>query len=296
MTAGHVRAASAAAVQPTCICAERRWGGNMSAMQKQRIYVGVVGFSDVERHALNTMFRLSETRELSYAPWVPLVAPGAKPPVVGADVMLVDGESAEAVLSHAKVMPSGQCLIWVGPGAPAHAWRVLERPIQWASVLSDLDAVYAARQAHLGLLDLDVTRPAPLDLESSPERVRRALLVGLSGQERLALRSRLAAMAVPEIDEVDSTEATMNLMRRHPYCCGVFNLDNPHLDAWSLARYFGQGNPQALTMGISEHAGPLAAWWRRRRVVRDAQRTGIKALLGRPLQTNDLIQGLERLR
>ena len=268
----------------------------MTAMQKQRIYVGVVGFSDVERHALNTMFRLSETRELSYAPWVPLVAPGAKPPVVGADVMLVDGESAEAVLSHAKVMPSGQCLIWVGPGAPAHAWRVLERPIQWASVLSDLDAVYAARQAHLGLLDLDVTRPAPLDLESSPERVRRALLVGLSGQERLALRSRLAAMAVPEIDEVDSTEATMNLMRRHPYCCGVFNLDNPHLDAWSLARYFGQGNPQALTMGISEHAGPLAAWWRRRRVVRDAQRTGIKALLGRPLQTNDLIQGLERLR
>jgi hypothetical protein len=175
---------------------------------------------------------------------------------------------------------------------------VLDRPIQWASVLNDLDAVYAARQADSGLLDLDVTRPAPLDLElePSPEPVRRALLVGLNGQERLTLRAGLTAMAVPEIDEVDSTEATMNLMRRHPYCCGVFNLDDPHLDAWSLARYFGQGNPRALNMGISEHAGPLAAWWRRRRVVRDAQRTGIHALLGRPLQTTDLMQGLERLR
>ena len=168
----------------------------MTVMQKQRIFVGVVGFSDVERHALNTVFRLSETRELSYAPWVPLVAPGAKPPAMNAEVMLVDGESAEAVLSHAKGLPTGQRLIWVGPGAPAHAWRVLDRPIQWASVLNDLDAVYAARQADSGLLDLDVTRPAPLDLEleSSPEPVRRALLVGLNGQERLTLRAGLTAM------------------------------------------------------------------------------------------------------
>ena len=45
-------------------------------MLNQRIYVSVVGFSDVERHALNTIFRLSEDRDVSYAPWVPLVAPG----------------------------------------------------------------------------------------------------------------------------------------------------------------------------------------------------------------------------
>jgi len=270
----------------------------MPAMQKQRIYVGVVGFSDMERHALNTVFRLSEERELSYAPWVPMMAPGAKSPTMGAEVMLVDGDSAEAVLSHAKAMPAGQRLIWVGPGAPAHAWRVMERPIRWASVLHDLDAVFAARQADSGFLDLDVTRPAPLDLdlESSPEPVRRALLVGLSGQDRLALRSQLAGVAVAEIDEVDTTEVTMDLMRRHPYCCGVFNLDNPHLDAWSLARYFAQGNPQAMSMGISEHAGPLATWWRRRRVKADIQRTGINALLGKPLRVEELASVFERLR
>ena len=111
-------------------------------MQKQRILVSVVGFSDVERHALNTVFRLSQERELSYAPWVPMAAPGAVIPAGVAQVALVDGESLEAVLSHAKEMPPGQRLIWVGSDAPAHAWRGLSRPIQWSVVLDDLDAVY----------------------------------------------------------------------------------------------------------------------------------------------------------
>ena len=59
-------------------------------MLNQRIYVSVVGFSDVERHALNTIFRLSEDRDVSYAPWVPLVAPGAQPTLMTAEVLLVD--------------------------------------------------------------------------------------------------------------------------------------------------------------------------------------------------------------
>ena len=134
-------------------------------MLNQRIYVSVVGFTDVERHALNTIFRLSEDRDVSYAPWVPLVAPGAQPTLMTAEVLLVDGESAEAVLSHAKETPTGQRLIWVGPDAPDHAWRVMQRPIQWAHVLHDLDAVYAARLVDSGYLDLDFTSPAPLGAE-----------------------------------------------------------------------------------------------------------------------------------
>ncbi|EWS63223.1 hypothetical protein Y695_03545 [Hydrogenophaga sp. T4] len=78
----------------------------MTVMQKQRIFVGVVGFSDVERHALNTVFRLSETRELSYALGAARRS-RRKPPAMNAEVMLVDGESAEAVLSHAKACPPG---------------------------------------------------------------------------------------------------------------------------------------------------------------------------------------------
>lgn len=267
-------------------------------MLKQRIYVSVVGFSDVERHALNTIFRLSEERELSYAPWVPLVAPGATPPLMTAEVLLVDGESAEAVLSHAKETPSGQRLIWVGTHAPEHAWRVMQRPIPWAQVLHDLDAVYAARLVDSGYLDLDVTSPARLDADPMEPQApaRRALLVGTDPMERETLRQRLVAVGVPDIDEVSNTESAVELISRNLYCCGAFNLDEQHLDAWSLARLFANSNPQALSIGLSEHAGPVAAWWSRRRVRRDTQRAGINALLSRPLQAHELGPWLERLR
>ncbi len=191
----------------------------MTFMQKQRVLVSVVGFSDVERHALNTVFRLSQSRDLSYAPYVPLTAPGVAVPKGVSEVALVDGESAEAVLSHAKEMPSGQRLIWIGRDAPDHAWRVMDRPIDWAAVLHDLDAVYAANQADSGLLDLDVTAPAPLDPAFGEDviGVRRALVVGADEQERTYLRTRLALAGVAQVDEVTTTEAAMTI---HSWTCG----------------------------------------------------------------------------
>lgn len=261
-------------------------------MARQRIFVSVVGFTDVERHGLNTVFRLSEEREPCYALWAPLVAPGSDPVLGHADVALVDGECAEAVLAQAKALPQGQRLIWVGPGAPEHVWRVLDRPIHWATVLDDLDAVFAAQQIDSGLLDLDITEPAPLepDADSEPRALRRALLVGSGADERTYLRARLALAGVVETDEADSTEGAMELMGRHAYCCGVFNLDDLHIDAWSLARVFSERFPQALTVGSSELAGPLAAWWSRRRVRRDTRRAGITALVSRPLQPPEISQ------
>jgi len=270
-------------------------------MQKQRILVSVVGFSDVERHALNTVFRLSQERELSYAPWVPLAAPGAVIPAGVAQVALVDGESLEAVLSHAKEMPPGQRLIWVGPDAPEHAWRVLDRPIEWAAVLHDLDLVFAARQADSGLLDFDVTAPSPLDLDldmdmagvESTDTVRRALVVGAEDEEGTYLRSRLALAGVGLVDEVIGTETALELMERNRYVCGVFNLDDHRIDVWSLMRDFIQRNPKAMTLATTELAGPLAGWWRRRRVRRDAHRVGITALLQRPFQPRQVSEWLD---
>lgn len=268
-------------------------------MLKQRIYVSVVGFSDVERHALNTIFRLSEEREVSYAPWVPLVAPGAQPTLMTAEVLLVDGQSAEAVLSHAKETPTGQRLIWVGPDAPDHAWRVMQRPIQWAHVLHDLDAVYAARLVDSGYLDLDFTSPAPLGADPSepaPPPLRRALVVSSDLAEREALRLRLSAVGVLDIDEVSNTESAVELVGRNAYLCSAFNLDEHHLDAWSLARLFAQHNPQALNIGLSAHVGPDGHWWSRRRVQRDARKAHLTTVLARPVQAHDLAPWLDLLR
>ena len=261
-------------------------------MVKQRIYVQVVGFSDVERHALNTVFRLSEERELSYVPWVPLTAPGVQATRL-AEVALVDGDCAEAVLSHARETPPGQRLIWIGTNAPGHAWRVLHRPIQWAAMLNDLDAVFVARQADSGFLDLDVTQPGLLEPDSAFQN-KRALVVGAAA-ERGQLAGWLARVGVLDVDQADSTEAALECIGRHRYVCGVFDLDEHHVDTWQLARLFAQHNASALTVGVSEHADPLAPWLNRRRLKRDTQRTGINALVGRPLREAALHRWLELL-
>lgn len=269
----------------------------MRPMQQQRIFVSVVGFSDVERHALNTVFRLSEDRELAYEPWAPQVGVRSDLPVTAAHVALVDGESAQAVLVHARELPPGQRLIWVGPDAPAQAWRVMQRPIQWSSVLTDLDAVYAARQVDSGLLDLDITWPTPLELvdRNVPAVSKRALLVGMTLDDAMYLRSRLALSDVLETDDAQGTEAALALIGCKQYCCGVFNLDDHQVDVWSLARLFRDRFPQAITMALSETAGPLGDWWNRRRTRRNTQRAGISALLARPLQPREISQWVDLL-
>ena len=267
-------------------------------MLNPRIYVSVVGFTDVERHALNTIFRLSEEREVSYAPWVPLTAPGAQASPMTAEVLLVDGESAEAVLAHARETPTGQRLIWVGPDAPEHAWRVMQRPIQWAEVLHDLDAVYAARMVDSGYLDLDFTSPAPLGADPSLPVTppRRALLVSNDLGEREILRLRLTLAGIDEVDEVGNTESAVELIRRNHYCFAAFNLDEHHLDTWSLASLLAEHDPQACNLGLRQHVGPQGHWWSRRRVLRDARKARLTAVLARPLLPQELAPWLEPLK
>ncbi|HEY9094437.1 MAG TPA: hypothetical protein VIN35_01740 [Hydrogenophaga sp.] len=243
------------------------------------------------------MFRLSAEGEVRYALWVP-ATDGSAPSPLNAEVALVDGDCAEAVLFHARALPVGQRLIGVGSHAPEHAWRVLSRPIQWAAMVHDLDAVFAAKRADSGFLDFDISVPQPLSpAEGAPVPVRRrALLVGARGRDLLTLRSQLQGVGVEEFDETDVTDMAAELIRRHRYCCGVFSLDVAHLDAWALARLFAARHPEAMTLGITEHAGPLAAWWSKRLLRRDTQKAGLNALLGLPLQDDQLAACMERLR
>ena len=122
------------------------------------------------------------------------------------------------------------------------------------------------------------------------------MLAGVKGKDLLALRAQLLAIGVEQLDETDMTDYAAELIGRNQYCCGVFNMDEAHLDAWSLARLFADRHPQAMTLGITEHAGPLAAWWNKRLVRRETQRAGVNALLGLPLQPDQLAECMQRLR
>ena len=72
------------------------------------VFVKVVGFRDVERHALNTLFRLSMERSTCYSLWTP------EAPVMP-HIALIDAESYEGgiLLGSPKLNPNLK-LICVG--------------------------------------------------------------------------------------------------------------------------------------------------------------------------------------
>ena len=101
------------------------------------VFVKVVGFRDVERHALNTLFRVAAEQSTCYALWTP------ESPVMP-HIALVDAESYEAGMALASPgLNPNLKLICVGTGAPERAWRVFPRPINWSAILHSLDLLFA---------------------------------------------------------------------------------------------------------------------------------------------------------
>lgn len=97
--------------------------------------IRVIGLTDTERHAFNSVVRLSQGRNPSYTIW----QPGDGRP----DILLLDGEHADS----AKVAQSNRNqpdhMIWLGDGVPDFVHYSLQRPLQWMMVLQQMDTLIA---------------------------------------------------------------------------------------------------------------------------------------------------------
>ncbi len=195
------------------------------------VFVKVVGFRDVERHALNTVFRLSMERPTWYALWTP------EAPVLP-HVALIDVESYEAGV--AITLPSlnrSLKLICVGEGAPDHAWRVFQRPINWTAVLHAMDQLFAGASVDIPLDAVDGESTTLI-----PPGVRVSLLVSPSREERLYLRARLALAGLIEVDEAGTVaEAVVKARERH-YDLALVDLDMPD-EPWNLVERLSSHEP-----------------------------------------------------
>ena len=194
------------------------------------VFVKVVGFREVERHALNTLFRLSADRPTSYAVWTP------EAPIMP-HVALIDVDSYEAGLALASPgLNRNLKLICVGNGAPAHAWRVFARPLNWTAVLHAMDQLFAK----VGVdIDLDLDGDAS---SAVPPGVRVTLLVDPSRDERLYLRARLALAGLIEVDEVESVAQAMAKIKERHYDIVIVDVDSPD-DPWSLVERLVASDP-----------------------------------------------------
>ena len=225
-------------------------------------FVKVVGFSAAERHALNTVFRLSDEGHRTYALWTPEAS--AAPAL-----LLLDGETPEAKAELALPQADGARVIWVGADAPAGSWRVFDRPISWPHVVQAIDRLFepaASVTAGDGEVDFDLgddsagpdTQP-PDTLPPEPASPQpRALVASVDREQRLYLRARLALAGLTAVDEAESGGQAVELAKRLTYCLAIVEHHAPDVDAWSVLkrlRALGADRPSVIL--TKAHASPL---------------------------------------
>jgi CheY-like chemotaxis protein len=214
----------------------------------QRVFIKVVGFSDEERHALNTVFRLSEQCLTMYQLWT---ATSPEPPRVA----LLDAQSWEARVEAESPLRRDLRLLWVGANAPAAVWRAFPRPLAWGEVIEALDQLFAPEAG------------VDLDLGQGPDSVmslKQALIVSANRDQRLYLRARLALARVTLADEAETGAQALELARAKHYDLALLDCSLPDVDPWLLLRQLRQGAHaiQHVAMTQAERSVPerFRAW------------------------------------
>jgi CheY-like chemotaxis protein len=241
------------------------------------IWVKVVGFSDVERHSLNTLFRLSSVRETAYALWSPEA--GAPP-----QVALIDVDSYGANLDLA--LPSFNAnlkRICVGSRCHKNAWHSASRPVDWPALLGVLDGLFSVP----GALDIDIGPEVP-STQLVPPGVKTTLLVGLGRENRLYLRARLALAGLTDVDDAEmGCDAAARISQRR-YHLVIMGLDLPDADPWALVQTLHE-LPTPIRSVVVATAAP--SW----SIMEQAERLGCTGLLEIPFDPRQLIALLEKV-
>lgn len=267
----------------------------------KRIFVKFFGFSGTERQALDLVFRLSEARDVVYSAWTAQTAEAMEAP----DVLIIDGDSWEAVLALANPAHDGVKLIWIGDEAPAQAWRVFPAPVKWSGVLEAMDEAFGLLprplpslpepQASLPMdLDLahdedldvvfdevDATEPLPLEPGVLPLAGRRVLVVDPGRDDRLYLRAKLAAAGLHEVDEAATGTEALILLNTHAYLLAMVDLGLTDMAPWQLIKAVDNTRPAIAHMFVT---GTAPAWQQRLR----ARFSGAQVYLQKPLHPGQL--------
>ncbi len=274
----------------------------------KRIFVKFFGFSGTERQALDLVFRLSESRDVVYSAWTAQTAEAIEAP----DVLIIDGDSWEAVLELANPVHDGLKLVWIGDGAPAQAWRAFPAPVKWSAVLEAMDKTFgllprplpsspetpASLPLNLDLPndeDLDVvleegdaTEPMPLEPGALPVVGRRVLVVDPGRDDRLYLRAKLAAAGLHEVDEAATGSEALILLNTHAYLLATVDLGLTDMDPWQLIKAVDNTRPAIEHLFVT---GTAPAWQQALR----ARFSGAQAYLRKPLHPGQLQEMLRNI-
>jgi CheY-like chemotaxis protein len=245
----------------------------------QRVFVKVIGFSDVERHALNTVFRLSdESGAISYLLWQ---EDAPQPP----QLALIDAQGLQAA-DLQSTADAGLRLIWVGPAPPGYTWRSFERPLSWPEVIKAMDELFAPRDA----LDFDLGWDSGVADTRPPDEhnAKRALIASASRDERLYLRARLALADLTQADEAETGAQALELTRAHRYAVALVDFSLPDVDGWAFLKQLTAARPPIGHVILTRSNASLGARLR-------ARMAGARGCLGKPPHPGKLGDLLEKI-
>lgn len=243
----------------------------------QRVFIKVVGFNDVERHALNTVFRLSEQRETVYQLWAP-DAPEQP------QMALLDALSYEARLEAESPKNAALKLFWVGDAPPDTIWRTFQRPLVWNDVVRAMDELFAPKPT----LDFDLDfNEASAAAVSAHQANGRALIASADPTERLYLRAKLSLALLTLADEAESLEQALQLAKDNKYQVAVIDFALLGGDRWTVLKQLAAAPiPHLILLKAKVSLAERA----------QARRAGAEAVFRRPPDPGKLQELLDRCR
>lgn len=208
------------------------------------IWIKVVGFTDTERHSLNTLFRLSSGNPTSYALWSEHVA---HPP----QVAIVDFDSYEAGLQTS--LPSFNAnlkVIGVGAKVSDNAWRTFTRPVDWGGLVRTLGELFSPHLDNNCPADVSLDTTMPLQTSMAPG-LKVALMVSLSPFDCFYMRARLALAGVAEADVAESLFVAQALRQQRSYDLIVVCLDVLEGDPWDCVKTLRMDAPTGQSVIVA---------------------------------------------
>lgn len=242
------------------------------------VYVKVVGFADIERHALNTLFRLSTGRPISYGLWTPEA--GVAPRLA---LMDLDAYEAGLALASPGLDPELK-LICVGRGAHTRARHTFQRPLHWPDVVKAMDSLFVPAEKEK--LDTDIDFDDGRAGVASGFKV--ALLVDPSREGRMYLRARLALASRTHVDEAGTAAQALELAKQRHYDLVIVGLDVPDMDGWALIRQLVALEPAIGSVIVTSTD---KSWHMREH----AQASGCSGLLEKPYDPMQLVEVLQKI-
>jgi two-component system cell cycle response regulator len=229
-------------------------------MVNEQYLVDVIGFNDVERSMLSSIFALAARRDPGFAQYQPGM-PGRQP-----DIYLVDADNPAALnefraLHKRAMLPA--VLIGADPGNAKHP--VLPRPLQWAKLLQTLDdtltggdeppvslappAPDPAQEMRRSLHGSQPSRSNSPHAASDAAAQKRilgdtVLVVDDNATVRMFMQAKLAPYSF-EVDFAETGEEAIGLSGSREYTCVFLDVVLPGIDGYQVCKLI-KSNKQAI--------------------------------------------------